>query len=100
MVSGNSKMLDALPPCSVNCARPIIEHDETIGEQRNERFSVRLPTAANLFTSSFEQGIYVLDEPEAALSPQRQLSSLKIVHDLATPGHAQFLIATHSRHSP
>ena len=35
-------------------------------------------------------------QPEAALSPQRQLSLLKIVHDLATPGHAQFLIATHS----
>jgi predicted ATPase len=44
----------------------------------------------------FEQGIYLLDEPEAALSPQRQLSFLRIIHELATPGHAQFLIATHS----
>jgi predicted ATPase len=50
----------------------------------------------SLFTHRFEQGIYILDEPEAALSPQRQLSFLKIVHDLAAPGHAQFLIATHS----
>ena len=49
-----------------------------------------------LFANRFEQGIYILDEPEAALSPQRQLSFLKIVHDLAAPGHAQFLIATHS----
>jgi predicted ATPase len=49
-----------------------------------------------LFANRFEQGIYILDEPEAALSPQRQLSFLKLVHDLATPGHAQFLIATHS----
>jgi predicted ATPase len=49
-----------------------------------------------LFTHRFEQGIYILDEPEAALSPQRQLSFLKIIHDLATAGHAQFLIATHS----
>lgn len=49
-----------------------------------------------LFVNRFEQGIYLLDEPEAALSPQRQLSFLKIIHDLATPGHAQFLIATHS----
>jgi len=31
--------------------------------------------------------VFILDEPEAALSPQRQLSFLKIVHDL---------IATHS----
>jgi predicted ATPase len=49
-----------------------------------------------LFTNRFEQGLYILDEPEAALSPQRQLTFLKIIHDLATPGHAQFLIATHS----
>ena len=50
----------------------------------------------SLFANRFEQGIYILDEPEAALSPQRQLSFLRIVHDLASPGHAQFLIATHS----
>jgi predicted ATPase len=49
-----------------------------------------------LFAHRFEQGLYILDEPEAALSPQRQLSFLRIIHDLATPGHAQFLIATHS----
>jgi predicted ATPase len=50
----------------------------------------------SLFRHRFEQGLFILDEPEAALSPQRQLSFLRIVHDLATPGHAQFLIATHS----
>ncbi len=50
----------------------------------------------SLFANRFEQGIYFLDEPEAALSPQRQLAFLKIIHDLETPGHAQFLIATHS----
>jgi len=49
-----------------------------------------------LFANRFEQGIYILDEPEAALSPQRQLSFLKIIHDLETPAHAQFLISTHS----
>ena len=49
-----------------------------------------------LFAHRFEQGLYILDEPEAALSPQRQLTFLKIIHDLSTPGHAQFLIATHS----
>jgi predicted ATPase len=50
----------------------------------------------SLFTNRFEQGIYLLDEPEAALSPQRQLSFLRLLHDLSEPGHAQFLIATHS----
>ena len=49
-----------------------------------------------LFSNRFEQGLYILDEPEAALSPQRQLSFLKVIHDLATGGQAQFLIATHS----
>ena len=49
-----------------------------------------------LFANRFEQGIYILDEPEAALSPQRQLAFLKIIHDLAAPAQAQFLIATHS----
>src|SRR5437773_1289691 len=50
----------------------------------------------SLFANRFEQGIYLLDEPEAALSPQRQLSFLRIIHELETPAHAQFLIATHS----
>ncbi len=49
-----------------------------------------------LFEHRFEQGIYLLDEPEAALSPQRQLTFLRILHDLEQSGHAQFLIATHS----
>jgi predicted ATPase len=50
----------------------------------------------SLFAHRFAQGIYILDEPEAALSPQRQLTFLKIIHDLTSTGHAQFLIATHS----
>jgi predicted ATPase len=49
-----------------------------------------------LFANRFEQGLYILDEPEAALSPQRQLSLLRIIYDLERSGHAQFLIATHS----
>lgn len=49
-----------------------------------------------LFEHQFEQGLYILDEPEAALSPQRQLSFLNIIHELEAPGHAQFIIATHS----
>lgn len=41
-------------------------------------------------------GLYILDEPEAALSPQRQLSLLAIIHRLAETERSQFLIATHS----
>ena len=41
------------------------------------------------------EGLYLLDEPEAALSPQRQLSVLSRIHDLVKE-NSQFLIATHS----
>jgi predicted ATPase len=40
-------------------------------------------------------GLYFLDEPEAALSPQRQLTLLLEIYECARSG-AQFLIATHS----
>ncbi len=40
-------------------------------------------------------GLYLLDEPEAALSPQRQLSLLIEIFEWAREG-AQFIIATHS----
>jgi predicted ATPase len=39
--------------------------------------------------------IYFIDEPEAALSPQRQLSLLMEIYDLAGQG-AQFVIVSHS----
>ncbi|NDI35435.1 AAA family ATPase [Chengkuizengella sediminis] len=49
----------------------------------------------SLFKSRFGQsGIYLLDEPEAALSPARQLAFLSIIHELQK--HAQLIIATHS----
>lgn len=41
------------------------------------------------------KGIYILDEPEAALSPLRQLSMVSRIHELVND-HSQFIIATHS----
>jgi predicted ATPase len=42
-------------------------------------------------------GLFLLDEPEAALSPQRQLAFLVLIHDtLRTYKDAQFIISTHS----
>jgi len=40
-------------------------------------------------------GLYILDEPEAALSPLRQLALLSRLHELVTQ-NCQFIIATHS----
>ncbi|KKI92896.1 ATPase AAA [Bacillus sp. SA1-12] len=51
----------------------------------------------SLFLNRFHgKAIYLLDEPEAALSPQRQLTFLRILHDLVSSGDTQFIIATHS----
>lgn len=43
----------------------------------------------------FGNGFYVLDEPEAALSPQRLIRFMRRLHDLVKAG-SQFVIATHS----
>lgn len=50
----------------------------------------------SLITNRFEgHGLYILDEPEAALSPHRLLSLLVAIDDLVKTD-SQFLIATHS----
>ena len=49
-----------------------------------------------LFENRFyANGLYLLDEPEAALSPSRQIQFLSLLHDHVKAG-SQFLIATHS----
>jgi predicted ATPase len=53
------------------------------------------------FLSLFEhrfgrQGIYIMDEPEAALSPERQLDFLRLLRRLENSGQSQVIIATHS----
>jgi predicted ATPase len=42
------------------------------------------------------KGLYLLDEPETALSPRSQLEMLDILKEMARAGHAQFIVATHS----
>lgn len=50
----------------------------------------------SLFSERFSgQGFYILDEPEAALSPSRQLAMLVRLHDLVGE-RSQLIIATHS----
>ena len=50
----------------------------------------------SLFQSRFVPGgLYLLDEPEAPLSPQSQLALLAMIGDLVAQG-AQFVVATHS----
>ena len=50
----------------------------------------------NNFMQGFDKpGLYIMDEPEAALSPQRQLTLLEHIYRSAKNG-SQFIIATHS----
>jgi len=42
------------------------------------------------------RGLYMLDEPETALSPRSQLELLQLLQEMSMAGHAQFIIASHS----
>lgn len=50
----------------------------------------------SFFKNRVNEGIYIFDEPEAALSPQKQFALISILNDLAQNGKCQFIIATHS----
>jgi predicted ATPase len=49
-----------------------------------------------ILQNRFEKGLFLLDEPESALSPQRQLALLALIQDLVGAGDSQFIIASHS----
>ena len=67
------------------CGQPMELHKKSHGESF-------LAMVQNTFEG---QGLYFLDEPEAALSPQRQLTLLLEIDRCRKDG-AQFFIATHS----
>ncbi len=51
----------------------------------------------SLFRARYRiKGLYILDEPETALSPKSQVELLGILKEMGEAGHAQFIIATHS----
>ncbi|HEV2188032.1 MAG TPA: AAA family ATPase [Stellaceae bacterium] len=87
-VATNIEELDREPAC----APPIIDsyggkslHEQSHGES----------FFALLMNRLGGDGLYIFDEPEAALSPTRQLAFLSRLHELVGRG-SQFLIATHS----
>jgi predicted ATPase len=43
-----------------------------------------------------DKGVFLLDEPEAALSPLKQLSLISLILEIVKMKNAQFIIATHS----
>lgn len=51
----------------------------------------------SFFKARYEiKGLYLMDEPETALSPSTQIALVKLLSRMAAAGHAQFIIATHS----
>lgn len=51
----------------------------------------------SFFESRYKlKGLYLLDEPENALSPKTQLQFIGLLKEMTEKGHAQFIVATHS----
>jgi predicted ATPase len=51
----------------------------------------------SFFRSRYQiKGLYLLDEPETALSPRNQIRLLELMTKTSEAGYAQFVIATHS----
>ena len=50
----------------------------------------------SLFKNRFNNGVFILDEPEAALSSEKQLTLISIIYELTQHFDCQFIIATHS----
>jgi predicted ATPase len=85
-----------------NVATEIERLDEGSGEIINAYGGISLHEQSHgesffaLFKNRFrDNGLYLMDEPEAALSPKRQLQFLALLHDYIRRG-GQFVIATHS----
>jgi predicted ATPase len=63
-------------------------HERSHGEAFLSFFESRL--------GADQRCIYLLDEPEAALSPERQLEFMAMLEEHRASGKAQYVIATHS----
>lgn len=87
-VASNIEALDSEP----SSASRIIESFGGVSLHEQSHGESFWATFMNRFRG---QGIYLLDEPEAALSPLRQLSMLAHIHELVQ-NDSQFIIATHS----
>jgi predicted ATPase len=72
---------------------------DELGPDPRGRPSLHLRSHGEAFMAVLQdfkgEGFYLLDEPEAALSPNRQLAALTVIDGLVKQG-AQFIIATHS----
>lgn len=84
--AGVARYLDVEARSSWRAGKPLLEHSH--GESLLALFKN--------WIDETKQGIFLLDEPEAAFSPIRQLAFLRVMHDWAATGNAQLIVATHS----
>ena len=87
-VASNIDELDKQPAVSP----PIIDGYGGVSLHEQSHGESFLSIVQNRF---FGDGLYILDEPEAALSPMRLLTLLSEMNDLVNK-NSQFIIATHS----
>ena len=87
-VATNIDELDAAP----GFGPPIINSYGGVSLHRQSHGESFLALVQNRF---FGKGLYILDEPEAALSPMRLLTLISEIHALVKKD-SQFIIATHS----
>jgi predicted ATPase len=80
---------------SANMNHALREMRKTYGENM-QAFSHGEAYLEILQTRISDKGIYLLDEPEAALSPLRQLSLIAFILEVIKDKKTQFIIATHS----
>jgi len=72
-----------------------------LGQLRQTDSTVNASSHGESFLELFQRrftprGLYLLDEPEAPLSPVRQLALLTLLREMTGTGESQFIIATHS----
>lgn len=63
-------------------------HRQSHGESFLSLFEHRLQASS--------RALYLLDEPESALSPKRQLQLVRLMHSWAQTGRVQIVLATHA----
>lgn len=82
----------------VNRARSVTQSKYIKGNlMENIREYSNGENAFKYFMSKIEEnGLYILDEPENSLSPNRQIQLAKFIEDAAKYLGCQFIIATHS----
>ena len=97
------ELLDLKGKVDDSVIRQMRENMNWAGSKMRRDYGVDVQTLSHgeayltiLQTRIQDKGIFLLDEPEAALSPLKQLSLIAFILEVLKGGKAQFIMATHS----